>query len=173
MLDFSATHLIALLDKKHVRAEFDCGVPVLNDYLIHQSGQDLRRKVTTIWVATRKETNTLSGFYTLSMASIPLERLSEDIQKKLPRYGNVPAVRLGRLAIAKEEQGQGLGKYLLTDAMFRCLKNEIAWALFLVDAKNETARKFYEEVGFLSLKWNVNNLYMPRSIIERERKLDE
>ncbi len=129
--------------------------------------------MASIWVAENNDAVEIAGFYSLSMAAVPLSNLSDDTKKKLPRYGNVPAVRLGRLAISRNEQGKGLGKYLLTDAIIRCLRDEIAWALFLVDAKNDTARKFYENFGFFSLKENKNNLYIPRTVIEREYSFDE
>src|SRR5690606_9241071 len=108
----------------------------------------------------------ISGYFTLSMAAIPLDNLSEALKKKLPRYGNIPAIRLGRLAVAKDEQGKGLGKFLLTEAMIRCLKNEIAWAVFLVDAKDEEAKQYYLRFGFIAFQENQNSLYIPRKMIE-------
>lgn len=167
MLNLIKTYIIEALSKKHDRFRFDCGVLVLNDYLQKRAGQDMRRNAASVWVAVHRETRKIDGYFTLSMAAIPLEKLPDDVKKKLPRYGNIPAIRLGRLAISKEEQGKGLGRFLLTEAMIRCLRNEIAWAVFLVDAKDENARLYYQRFGFLSLQGNPNALYMPRSVVEK------
>jgi GNAT superfamily N-acetyltransferase len=161
------TYAIEALTKKHDRSGFDCGTPELNDYLQKQAGQDARRNAASVLVAVHKETRKIGGYFTLSMAAAPLEKLTDAVKKKLPRYGNVPAIRLGRLAVAKEEQGKGLGRFLLTEAMIRCLRNEIAWAVFLVDAKDETARRYYQRFGFFSFQENPNTLYMPRPVIEK------
>jgi predicted GNAT family N-acyltransferase len=101
------------------------------------------------------------------MAAVPLEKLPHTIRKKLPLYGFVPAIRLGRLAVAKQEQGKGLGRYLLTEAMIRCLQNEIAWALLVVDAKDDAARQYYQRFGFISFQDHLNSLYLPRPLIEK------
>lgn len=140
----------------------------LNEYFLRRAGQDARRKIATIWVALRQADGKTVGFYSLSMAAVPLDALPADIQKKQPRYGNVPAIRSGRLAAALEVQGRGLGKYLFTDALLRCLRNEIAWALFLVDAKDNHSRQLYSHFGFFPFQENPNHLYLPRSVIERE-----
>lgn len=145
---------------------FNCGALELNDYFQQRAGQDAWRNVASVWVAVHKETTKICGYFTLSMAAIPLDQLTDDIKKKLPRYGNIPAIRLGRLAVSKEEQGKGLGRFLLTEAMIRCLQNEIAWAVFLVDAKDDHARRYYQRFGFLSFQENPNALYMPRALIE-------
>lgn len=168
MDDLFENILIEILNKTHDRKSFDCGFPELNDYFQYRAGQDVRRNVSTVWVAVNKETKRIVGYYSLSMAAVPLIYLDEDLKKQLPRYGMVPAARLGRLAVSKKEQGKGLGKFLVTDAMIRCLDYKIAWALFLVDAKGEKARNFYNHLGFFSLKENPNSLYISRYVIERE-----
>lgn len=167
-MEFSTTYQIEPLGNHHDRKNFDCGNQQLNRYLSQLAMQDVKRNVSSIWIAIRMNSREISGFYTLSMAAVPLCSLTETFQKKLPRYGNVPAVRLGRLAVSLKEQGKGLGKYLLMDSIKRCLNDEIAWALFLVDAKDDSTRKFYENFGFFSFKSQTNNLYMPRTIIESE-----
>ena len=50
-----------------------------------------------------------ADFYTLAAASIALGDLPEALQKKLPRHPSVPAVRMGRLAVAISAAGRGGG----------------------------------------------------------------
>ena len=108
----------------------------------------------------------LHGFYTLSMASVDLGRLPVALARKMPRYPTVPAVRLGRLAVHLEARGKGLGTHLLMDAMARSLRSEIAWAAFLVDAKEEDAHRFYGQFEMQSFQDDPLHLYVMRKTIE-------
>ena len=65
----------------------------------------------------------------------------------------MPCFRLGRLAVHKRLQGQGIGKLLLACAVDRCLKarSDVAAYALIVDAKDENARQFYERYGFIVL----------------------
>jgi GNAT superfamily N-acetyltransferase len=127
------------------RAEFDCGSADLNRYLRQQAGQDMKRNVAACFVAVE---GAVAGFYTLSACHLALDKVAPDLQRRLPRYPNVPAVRLGRLAVDRASQGHKLGAVLLADAVLRALRSEIAAALMVVDAKDAVAAAFYQHHGF-------------------------
>jgi predicted GNAT family N-acyltransferase len=135
------------LSSEHNRATFDCGTPALNQYLQQQATQDARRNVASCFVAVNQSED-LIGYYTLSSSSVYLKDLSSATQKKLPRYPNVPVVRMGRLAVARSVQGQRLGAALLFDALSRVCRSEIAAYALLADAKDEQAAQFYAHQGF-------------------------
>lgn len=158
---------ITPLESRHDKKAFTCGVEALDRYLRDQASQDARRSVATVFVAEERATAAVRGFYTLSMGAVNLDRLPPDLTRKLPRYPTVPAVRLGRLAVHTEVRGQGLGAYLLFDALARSLRSEIAWAAFLVDAKDETARKFYLEFDLMPLAGDPLHLFAMRGTVER------
>jgi predicted GNAT family N-acyltransferase len=157
---------IVSLDRHHNREAFRCGVEALDRYFQKQAGQDVRRDMAAVFVAEERGTGAVHGFYTLSMAAVLLDRLREPLRRKMPRYPTVPAVRLGRLAVALDARGTGLGAHLLLDAMERSLRSEVAWAAFLVDAKDDAARSFYARYGFRSLLDDPNHLFLPRKTIE-------
>ena len=75
----------------------------------------------------------------------------------------IPVMVLGRLAVDREFQGRGLGKALLRDAILRTLQAaEIAGVrAILVHAKDENARRFYEQFGFLASPANPRTLVLP------------
>lgn len=105
---------IEILDKKHRRDDFDCGNDQLNNYLKHQAGQDMKRKLSACFIIADSSTNQILGYYTLSNNSISLNSFTEEIQKKLPKScKSIPTTLLGRLAIDKKQHGNGLGKILL------------------------------------------------------------
>lgn len=160
-------YVVELLAAGHDRGSFSCGVAALDRYLAVQATQDLRRGYATVFVTMEASTGALVGFYTLSMSSITVELLPEAMRKKLPRYPLVPAVRLGRLAVSTAARGRGLGRNQLLDAMRRALESDIAWAMFAVDAKDDVARSFYRQFGFLELADDALHLFLPRETVAR------
>ena len=157
------------LGPQHDRRAFDCGVEALNRYLQQQASQDIRNKVATVLVMVDSASESTAGFYRLSAASVSLGSLPEEIKKRLPRYPIQPAILLGRLAIDRRYQGQGLGELLLFNALRRSLllSDELAAMSILVDAKDDRARSFYERFGFLRLVDDERRLVIPMRIIQR------
>ncbi len=155
--------LFDLLTPDMDRSGFTCGEPALDAYLHKQAGQDMRRGFATVIVARQMDNpKTVVGFYTLSAASILLTSLPDETARKMPRYPSVPAIRLGRLAVASSFQGQHIGSLLVLDALRRACRNELAWAVFLVEAKNEGAATFYEKFLFQRLEENRLLLWLHR-----------
>lgn len=79
-----------------------------------------------------------------------LEGLPADVARKLPRYPEVPAIKMGRLAVSSHHQKKGYGETLLIDALRRSLRNsdEVGAAVVIVDAKDERSKDFYLKYGF-------------------------
>jgi predicted GNAT family N-acyltransferase len=96
-----------------------------------------------------------------------LALLPDSLQKKLPKYPDIPAVRLGRLAVDKSMQGQGIAGKLLADAVIRSLKSVPAWVALVVDAKDENACAFYSRFGFVALLDDPKHLYSFRQDLEK------
>ena len=158
--------VVVPLDPKHERAFFSSGVEALDRYLNVQAAQDAKRNVAAPFVAVEEESRRVIGYYTLSMTSVDLGNLPEDVAKKLPRYPKVPAVLLGRLAVDERYRGRGIGKFLLMDALARSLQNEVAWVVTVVDAKDELSRGFYEHYGFVRFADEPHRLFIHRKKIE-------
>ena len=150
----------------HAREDFNCGAPELDRYLKQYARQDVRRNLATLFVVTRDDTNRVLGYYTLSNASVDTRIVPEQLRKRLSKYNDVPAIRLGRLAIDQSVQGQGLGTRLLANAVIRSVSNVSAWALMVVDTKDDAACAFYKKFGFESLKDDEKHLFAPRADLE-------
>jgi len=149
---------------KHDRAVFSCGVDALDRYFRLQVGQDSRKRVTSCFVLIAND-ESVAGYYTLSATSIALVDLPPELAKRLPRYPEVPATLMGRLAVDHRRRGQGLGEFMLLDAFARTLRNEIASYALVVDAKDEHAQAFYERYGFARLPSARRRLFLPISEI--------
>lgn len=135
----------------HDRSAFVSGSEALDRYFREQTGQDMRRKIAKCFVAVTPEAE-IAGFYTLTATSIPLEQIASARLKKLERYPLVPAVLLGRLAVAQAHQGKHLGAALVADALMRSSRSDIAAHLMVVEAKDENAARFYEHLAFERLE---------------------
>jgi GNAT superfamily N-acetyltransferase len=151
----------------HDRTNFSCGDEILDRYLATQAGQDMRRGFANVIVAVHPGSEMILGYYSLSAASASLEDLPETLTSRLPRYGQVPAVLLGRLAVDLSAQKRGIGSLLLADAVKRAHGSELAWALFLVKAKNERVSDFYRHFGFAAFAREPLWLWNTRKEIAR------
>ncbi len=160
--------VIEPLRDDHNRADFSCGNASLDRYLKEQAGQDLRRVCAMPFVlAPKRDDSSILGCYTLSSYGIDVGELPPDMVKKLPRYPLIPATLLGRLAVDRRYQGQGVGEFLLMDALHRALVQsfEIAAATVVVDAIDAGAAKFYQHFGFVVLPSMAGRLFLPMKAV--------
>lgn len=154
---------------RHDRSTFSCGVPALDGYFHDRIGQDQKRKLAAPYVLVEAGTRTIVGFYTLSSYSIHPAGLPRSIIRKLPKYDEYPAILIGRLALDRRYQGKKLGRRLLLDALYRCLvlSRQLGAVAVVVDAKDSSARAFYEHVGFLPLESHDLKLYVPMETVAK------
>ncbi len=156
------------LGNQHDRTRFDCGVSVLNDYLAKYAKQDVKRKASAVFVLVKHSDPTqIIGFYTLCATSVGLSELPEELTNKMPRYPEIPAILVGRLA--RDINYPGVGELLLLDAIARCVRvaGEIAASLIVVDSKGDAATRFYEKYGFLSLPKLAGRMFLPMQTAQK------
>jgi len=147
----------------HDRASFSCGEQTLDAYIQRQAGQDMRRDLAACYVLCAQGSSEIIGYYTLSATSVELTELPRDLAKTSGRYQLVPAVLLGRLAVATTFAGQGMSTVLLLNALRRTLRTGIGVKLMIVDALNEGVVAFYERREFRRLESSSLRLYLPLS----------
>jgi GNAT superfamily N-acetyltransferase len=156
------------LDKWHDKTSFDCGKPQLNEWLLRFAGQYERRDLSRTYVALRQGESKIFGYYALSNHQVSCEALPDDQAKGLPAI-DIPVILLGRLAVDKSVQGQGLGEYLLIDALRRAayISRHIGIRAVEVHAIDESARRFYLKYGFVSLTDDRCHLFLPIQVIRK------
>ena len=155
-------YTVEALHGHHERSDFYSGVVELDRYLLHQAGQD----ATFVLLDWNKN---VVGYYTLSAYGVRLGELPEGVAKKLPRYPLLPATLLGRLAVSESLRGQGLGRFLLMDALHRSWRNtsEVASIGVVVEALDASARAFYLHHEFEALKDHPDRLFLAMATIQR------
>jgi predicted N-acetyltransferase YhbS len=161
MADAGLAYTISPLGDVHDRKSFRSGVEPLDRYLSNQATQDIRRRVSTCFVAAVGDSNEIAGYYTIAMSSIALSEIDSAVGKRLPRYPLVAAARVGRLAVALSHRGKGLGSALIVDSIERALRAEIAAFAVVVDAKDDAAASFYRRHGFAPFASAPMSLYLP------------
>lgn len=157
-----ATKVVVALEKVHKTKEFDCGTQELNHWLQNIASQHQKNGISKTFVLLEAGQNEkIAGFFAMAMRGlVPKEDLPEEMRKKLPQ--KVPGFTLARLAVSIEQQGHGVGAYLMLEAMERAqraAKSVGGYALF-VDAKDGAA-SFYEKFGFRPLPSDANTLVLP------------
>jgi GNAT superfamily N-acetyltransferase len=151
------------IGKRRDREGFDCGEPALNDFLRHHARKSHERGGAKTFLAVADaDGSSVFGFYSLSPASVDYARTPAVIRRRLARY-DVPVFRLGRLAVARAWQGQGLGGQLLLLAGRRCLlaAGEVGGVALLIDAKNAPVARWYESYGAVPLSDQPLTLLLP------------
>lgn len=157
MDDLSA---VVLLTATHNRADFDCGVEPLNTYLKQYALQNQKKGIIRNYVTCRGVR--VAGYYSLAYGSASQSDAPTALTKGIGKYP-IPLMILARLAVDAREQGHGLGKALLKDAILRTLQAaEIAGlkAIF-AQAKDETAERFYAKHSFLPSPGDSRHLFFP------------
>jgi ribosomal protein S18 acetylase RimI-like enzyme len=149
----------------HDRNGFDCGVEALDIWLRQTALQHQGKGISRTFVAIPADASvvrswapagytvaptSILGFYALTSAFVLTGDLPAKQAKRYPRQ--IPVTRLGRLAVRSHMQGQGLGQMLLADAVnrTRMAAQAVGSAGLFVDAKDETAARFYRRYGFIA-----------------------
>jgi ribosomal protein S18 acetylase RimI-like enzyme len=163
---------IELLAKSHDRDEFDCGSEPLNLFLKQTARQHAERGISRTFVLVDEAAaapKPVLGFFSLNICQIKSEPLTPAEAKKLPRdVSGIRLGRLGRLAVSKACQRQGIGKTLLVAAMGKFIEifNTAGGTGLFVDAKDQDAQRYYEQFGFVSLPSNELELFLPVKTIQ-------
>lgn len=162
---------LARLGPPHDLGGFDSGNDELDGWLSRHALAAQEMDSARTFVITRNDR--IVGYFSLTMGSVLRAAVPARLVRGLPAYP-VGMVLLARLAVDRREQGHGLGGLLLAEALRKAVTaGEAAAArLFVVDAVDDTAVRFYERYGFIAAPGHPNRLYRRikdiRTSLERE-----
>jgi GNAT superfamily N-acetyltransferase len=161
------------LSHQHDVSRFFCGNASLDAYLQDTLARDEAHHAAVAYTFVRAaDTAALRrviGYFTLSSFSLAKRQARRrDRDKYLGGYDPVPAVLIGRLALNREFQGQGLGGALVTAALFeiRAIRERLGVSAAVVHAIDEAAAQFYEHQGFTRFRDEPSHLYFPLAAFE-------
>lgn len=154
----------ALLTSLHSTEGFDCGTASLNTWLTQRALKNQQANASRTFVIC--DNNKVVGYYALATGGIDRRQATSNLAPNMP--DPVPVIILARLAIDQSQNGQGLGGFLLRDALLRSLKvaQHVGVKAVLVHAISDAARRFYEKYGFQSSPVDPMTLMRPIKQIE-------
>jgi len=134
------------LNDHHLTDGFTSGAPTLDGWLQRKARTNQASGASRSYVLCRGQR--VVGFYALAAGSVSHDLAPRKLRQNMP--DPIPVIVLGRLAIDVSEQGNGLGRALLRDAVMRitAAAGEVGIAAILVHALNDRAKAFYAEAGF-------------------------
>jgi predicted GNAT family N-acyltransferase len=155
-----------ILNKNHLRDQFDCGEESLTRYLKLFAMQNMRKMLNTCYVHAKEDLQ-VKAYYTLSNYSLIKNEIKPDTFPFKMVFDHIPTTLLGKLAVDKSMQNQGLGQWVLLDALSQSYKIAMfsASTAVVVEALNEPAATFYQRFGFKLL--HENKYYMTMKSIEK------
>jgi len=151
---------VAPLAPAHDRDGFCCGVEALDRYFRDLALEEAKRGGDACFVASTQG-GAIAGYYTLALASLPLDASSGDEALRLPRAPLLLVGLLGRLAVARDCRGEGLGRALIMDAAARAARAQPVLQALIVDAHDEIAAAFYRRCEFRRFASRRGALFLP------------
>lgn len=155
------------LSKQYDCSSFDCGHQSFNEFLTNGGMQtELERRVTIPHLLLAIRDNLppkVIGFFTLASSSLEKKfyPVSNNQKKKLP-YKTVPTIIIGKLAVCKSVQGQGVGKRVLAHAIKTAyLQSRDVGCLALYLNAINGKEGFYKECGWIEIKDDHNGFVYP------------
>jgi GNAT superfamily N-acetyltransferase len=150
---------IEKLARHHAVDAFDCGHAALNEFLIRFAFPNQQANASQSYVGLADDA--VIGFYTLAVGEVSYADAADRLAKGLARHP-IPTMLLARMGVDQAWQGKGVGAGLLKDAMRRTMQAaDIAGIrAFIVHAKDERARSFYEYFGFAPSPTDPLHLYL-------------
>ncbi len=128
-------------------SEFDCGNPTLNLWLQKYAWTNQQSGSAKTYVAL--DGSRTVGYYALTTGSVYKHESPRRIARGLANHP-IGIVLLARLAVDRTQQGKGLGKALLFDALSRIEEaaDIVAVRALMVHAIDDVTRRFYQHFGF-------------------------
>ena len=140
--------VIEKLTHDHDLSRFDCGNEALNVWLKRFAWTNVQNDTARVYVAHSRD-QVVVGYHALTAGSISRADAPERIARGLAAHP-IGVVVLGRLAVDRAHQGQGLGTSLLQDALLRAEQaaETVGVRAVLVQAIDASAQSFYLRFGF-------------------------
>ena len=130
----------------HNTTAFACGVVTLDHWLKHRALRNQTTGASRTFVVC--DGNRVVAYFALASSAIAAEAATGRLRRNMS--DPIPVVVLGRLAVDHSLHDGGIGRALVRDAWLRVIAASDAIGIrgMIVHALSESARAFYERVGF-------------------------
>ena len=160
---------IELFDSaRHHRADFDCGVGRLNNYLRLSARKQQKDDMTRVYVVVEHGSPRILGYHAINLGMMNVDALERQ-PRGTPDHGEIPVLFLGQVAVDRREQGKGLGGMLMHHVFEKaCVIADAAGCHAIIldvisdGGEAELARRqaWYESFGFATFASNPARMFL-------------
>jgi len=153
----------------HDRSAFSCGHGAIDNFLKSSLSDHVKNGMVAAYLATADGDPSVLGFYTLGALAVRADLGPRKWQRRgIP---DIPVIYIRAVAVRQDQQGRGLGRALLINAMQRCLgiAEQMGAAAIVLDVFNDAhfdrRWSFYADLGFRPLEdsRNPHRVFIPMS----------
>ncbi|MEE0925076.1 MAG: N-acetyltransferase [Methanobrevibacter sp.] len=155
-----------ILNEKHDLSNFECDSNDLTNFLKNDAlkQQDMNLNLTQLVICD----NEIVGFFSLLTDTLKLKTLENNNLKKeikleldISENNEIPAIKIGRLAIDKKYSKKGLGSHILRNILLSILnlsKTKVGLRFVTVDAYATSLNFYVKKNNFSSRKSDTETL---------------
>lgn len=145
---------------------FKCSDEDLNGFLADDAKNYLRERLAATYIIEDVSRNQTVAYFSLLNDSISFNAETMEkstwnrINRRIPnrkRRGHYPALKIGRLAVAQDYAGHGLGRDIIEFVKYLVVKDKRYGFRFLTLDAYSNAVHFYEKCGFKLLSSTDKN----------------
>lgn len=146
------------INAAHDLSRFDCGKVPLDNWLKQRTLKSEGPSARTYVV---RSGSSVVAYYSLASGGMGHPALPGRLRRNMP--DPVPVMLLGRLAVDRRFQGQGIGGWLIKDAMLRAAEANklVGFRALLLHAIDDEALSFYAGFGFIEYPPGSKTLFLP------------
>jgi ribosomal protein S18 acetylase RimI-like enzyme len=151
--------------------KFRCGVDEIDRWVKGKAQKHHKLNRTKVFCAFLPGSLTVSGFYCLSFSSEDANKVGAQ-HRDIYRPTGVPLIYITYLAVVRGLQNQGLGSFMLLDALRRAylVSQHVAFYGVGLRSLNDRTTKLYTKLGFGAVDdeqfplmilpvWTLNDLF--------------
>ncbi len=153
---------------RHDRADFDCGVVRLNNYLKLSAKKQQKDDMIRVYVVLEEGSSRILGYHAINLGMMNVDELKHR-PRGAPEHGEIPVLFLGQVAVDEKEQGRGLGGILMHHVFEKaCVIAAAAGCHAIIldvisdGGETEFARRkaWYESFGFETFPSNPARMFL-------------
>ena len=151
------------IEKSHDTSKFFSGKDSLDDWLKHRALKSEGRSART-YVVCQKQT--VVAYYCIATGAVSRDAAPPKVARNTP--DPIPLMIIGRLAVDKHFERQGIGSGLLSDAFKRILQaaDAVGCRAIIVHAIDDDAAGFYRRFGFIEFPNGTKTMFLPLETVQ-------
>jgi len=165
-VEFPLGMTLEVLRRDHPRKQFSSGQPPVDAWLRTKALQQQEKHLSATKVLL-DSSEQIAGYYTLAISQIEFADLPTEMTRHLPKR-LLPVAVLAWLGVSQFQQGGGLGKRLLAQALLDSYvaSQTLPFIGVVLDCIDGAAKAFFQSCDFAELPGRANRLVLSMKRLE-------